>query len=97
MDQQLREDLNRSLDESRTPIGDETAKLCAHMQAFAERLKPGRFLRYLEARAAEVADRAGVEAGSKRSVVYAVPRLDRDGAARYNDPPVLHLSPTSCI
>ena len=82
MGQPLPDGPNPSLDESRTPIGDETAKLCAHMQAFAERLKPGRFLRYLEARAAEVADRAGIEAGSKRSVVYAVPRLDRDEAAR---------------
>ena len=50
MDQDLRECLNRCLDELRTAIRDETARTCQHIDAFGERLKPGRFLRYLEAR-----------------------------------------------
>ncbi len=86
MDGQVRECLNRALDELRTAIRDETAKTCQHIDAFGERLKPGRFLRHLETRAAELADRGGGAGGhpglgTQRSVVYAVPR-DRDEAAR---------------
>ena len=85
MDQELRERLNRSLEELHTAIRDAGAKTCQHIDAFGERLKPGRFLRYLEARAAEIADR-GDTAGepgpghAQRSVVYAVPRIDPDKA-----------------
>jgi hypothetical protein len=67
---------------------DETAKTCQHIDAFGERLKPGRFLRYLEARAAETADRVEGAGGDsalgpiRRSVVYAVPRVKPDETAR---------------
>ena len=58
MGQDLRECLNRCLDELRTAIRDETARTCQHIDAFGERLKPGRFLRYLEARVARATDSA---------------------------------------
>jgi hypothetical protein len=88
MDQEGRAWLDRLLDDLRTAIREETAKTCEHIDAFGERLKPGRFLRYLEARAAECADRAEIANGrpgpgaAQRSVVYAVPPAERDAAPR---------------
>jgi hypothetical protein len=78
VDQPPSEDSNGSVDDSRTAIED--AKWRARIQEIEERSKPGRLLRYLEARATEIADRGGL--GRGQSVVYAVPRLDRDEAAR---------------
>ena len=88
MDQELRAWLDRLLEELRTAIRDDPVKTCQHLDALGERLKPGRFLRYLEARAAECADREGDAGGrpgpgaAQRSVVYAVPRVKRDEARR---------------
>ena len=71
--------LDRALDELRMAIRDAAAKTSSHIDPLGDRLKPGRFLRYLEARAAEIADRTAGEATKpgfeplRRSVVYAVP------------------------
>ncbi|HMH49944.1 MAG TPA: hypothetical protein VK548_06905 [Candidatus Acidoferrum sp.] len=60
MDQELRDHLLRSFEEFREMILSEiradTAKTCRHIDEFAERLKPGKFLRYLEARVASGGD-----------------------------------------
>ena len=88
VNQKSRESLNRSLDALHTAIRDQAEKTCQHIDAFGERLKPGRFLRYLEARAAECADREGDAGGrpgpgaAQRSVVYAVPRVECHEARR---------------
>jgi hypothetical protein len=88
VDHEINEPLRHSLDELHNAIRDAATKTCQHIDAFGERLKPGRFLRYLEARAAEIGDRGEGAGGDsalgpiRRSVVYAVPRVKPDETAR---------------